>query len=129
MDRVKFQIQEFSSRRLEVSELDAACCDASDIYISIRSKIEKLDTLKISIVKHIKSFEGWEYFIDTFNRSHITVTMFNWVKILGDIIVLGYSPLGTCDMMLYEEMGTCHISDLKNIENIIKERKEYYNNN
>ena len=129
MDRVKEQIQEFSSRRLEDSELDAVLKDASDIYLSIRAKLEVLDQLKLSIIKHIKSFDDWEYFIDTFNESHIAVPMFNWVKIIGDIIVLGYSPFGSYDTILYKEMGTCRVEDLKNIETIIKERKEYYNNN
>lgn len=126
MDRVKYQIQEFGSRRLEDSVLDTVLKDASDIYLSIRCKIDELDSLRGLIVKHIKSFEGWEYFIDTFNESHIAIPMFNWVKVLGDIIILGSSPLGLYDTLLYKEMGTCHISDLKNIETIIKERKEYY---
>lgn len=152
MNMVESQKWAFATRRLDTDELDNALKESSEIYFSIRSKlvvagsdkalkespeiyfsirskIDILDTDNLLIVHHVKSFPDWEYFIDTFNNSHIPVSMFNWVKILKDTIVLGSSQYGAYDHFLYKEMGTCNIEDLKNIENIIINRKKFYTEN
>lgn len=100
---------------------------AADNYMAIRAKLEVLGGDRWAVVSHIKSFPDWEYFIDNFNETILSVTMFNNVQVYPDKIILRHSDLGSEDIYFHtQDMGVCTFDDLLNIEKIIEDRKNYY---
>jgi hypothetical protein len=100
---------------------------AADNYMAIRAKLEVLGGDRWAVVSHIKSFPDWEYFIDNFNETILSVTMFNNVQVYPDKIILRHSDLGSEDIYFHtQDMGVCTLDDLLNIEKIIEDRKNYY---
>lgn len=137
-DNVKSQRQCLAPRRDE--KIGETLERAAERYMKIRADIILLEAEKQAIVSHIRSFEDWEYFIDAFtDNSHPNALYekFNSVSVYSvkddagfgkDMVCLEYDPDG-CRATKSAGcacFGSCTFDDLLNIENIIAERKQYY---
>ena len=111
---------------------------ASDRYLKIRSDIELLDGEHFAIMRHIRSYPDYEYFLDFVFKRHTSKSdtqrtaimpyyKFNAVRVIGDAIELRYEPLHyrfDNNNFIY---GVCSVEDILNIEDIIKVQKSKYN--
>lgn len=132
MDRVLFYRQEAEPRRCE--NIKEVLQNAGNRYHKIRVDIEVLIGENATIVKHIKSFPDWEYFIDNFTKEGTTYAfgMFNSVIVYKTddtkMVSLFYMPSYDRHDKNNIYFGNCTFDDIMNIEEIIRKRKEYYAN-
>ncbi len=130
MDRVLFYRQEAEPRRCEC--IKEVLESAGKRYCKIRADIEVLESEHAAIVKHIKSFPDWEYFIDNFAKeeSPYAFGLFNSVQVYktddAEMVSLFYMPSYNRHDQNNIYFGNCTFDDILNIEEIIRKRKEYY---
>ena len=134
VDIVKLQREDIKGVRyyniLEVMK------SASERYLKIRPELELLDRETSIIVKHIKSFEDWEYFLEYALEQYIKINMakgnearemyskFNAVRVVGGIIELKYEPIHARFDGNNYTYGFCSFDDILHIDEIIKTQKE-----
>jgi hypothetical protein len=130
-DRVEFFRQE--NRPIRQDDIKSLLDSAGSRYAKIRADEELLSGEYGAIVKHIKSFDDWEYFIDTFvsyAEQFCCSGMFNAVQVYksGDteIVTLMWQPNHDRHDKNTVVFGNCSFDDILNIEEIIRKRKEYY---
>lgn len=127
-DPVKFQRLE--QRCLRCDNIEDVLKSASERYRKIRADKEVLESECAAIVRHIKSFQDYEYFIDSiFDKGNDYVEMyskFNMVRMHGNFVELKYEPIcARYDGNNYS-YGICTIEDILNIEEIIENQKKKY---
>ena len=136
-DPIKFQRQEQACIRC--TYIESVLKSASNRYRKIRADQEILTGEYALIVKHIKSYPDYEYFLDAFledrvkrnneeYRSREMYSKFNAVRIVGDVVELKYEPLHYRFDGNNYTFGVCKFEDILNIENIIEEQKQKYLN-
>ena len=135
LDAVQFQREEQQGRRY--NNIPEVIQSASKRYLKIRSDLEVLESEKAAIVKHIKSYEDYEYFLDYVFEKYLEKTnkryeerqpyyIFNAVEVYNDMIVLKYEPLHARFDGNNFTYGVCSTEDIVNIEDIIKTEKAKY---
>lgn len=127
-DPVKFQRLEQQCRHCD--NIEDVLKSASERYRKIRVDKEVLESEYAAIVRHIKSFQDYEYFIDAFfDKGNDYIEMyskFNMVRICGNFVELKYEPIcARYDGNNYS-FGVCTIDDILNIEEIIENQKKKY---
>lgn len=127
-DPVKFQRLE--QQCLHCDNIEDVLKSASERYRKIRADKEVLEGECAAIVRHIKSFKDYEYFIDAiFDKRNDYVEMyskFNMVRMYGNFVELKYEPIyARYDRNNYS-YGICTIEDILNIEEIIENQKKKY---
>ena len=132
-DQVKFQRQE--QECIRCAYIESVLKSASSRYLKIRADQEILKGEYSVIVKHIKSYPDYEYFLDAFlekrserHEPRELYSKFNMVRIVGDVVELKYEPLYYRFDGNNYTFGVCKFEDILNIENIIKEQKQKYLN-
>lgn len=130
-DRVKFA--DGTNAPIRLDNPMAALNTAAECYMKTRAALELLDSARAAIARHIRSYEGWEYFIDAFNtEGPKPYWMFNTVRVYSngngnDLVELLHEPLGYRHDANNILFGTCSFKDVLDIERIIWERKEACN--
>ena len=127
-DIVKFQRLE--QQCCHCDNIENVLKSASERYKRIRADEEVLTSEYGTIVRHIKSFQDYEYFIDAFfdkGNDHIELySKFNMVRIHGNFVELKYEPIyARYDGNNYS-FGVCTIDDILNIEKVIEKQKQKY---
>ena len=127
-DTVKFQRLEQQCNHCD--NIEDVLKSASERYRKIRADEEVLIGEYGAIVRHIKSFKDYEYFIDAFfdkGNDHIELySKFNMVRMHGNFVELKYEPIyARYDRNNYS-YGVCTIEDILNIEEIIENQKKKY---
>ena len=136
-DPIKFQRQEQECTRC--TYIESVLKSASNRYLKIRADQEVLTGEYALIVKHIKSYPDYEYFLDAFLEDYSKrhnkkyeprelYSKFNMVRIVGDVVELKYEPLHYRFDGNNYTFGVCKFEDILNIENIIEEQKQKYLN-
>lgn len=103
---------------------------AGDRYRRIRVDLELLSGEHSAIVKHIKSYDNWEYFIEHFADDGCVCCfdMFNAVCVFKDgdmeTVSLYYMPNHDRNDKNNVYFGTCGFDDVLNIEEIIRKNME-----
>lgn len=129
-DRVKFYRQEAEPRRCD--HIRDVLESAGNRYHKIRAGIEVLGGECAAIVKHIKSFPDWEYFIDNFAEEGVLCAfgMFNSVIVYkhdnAEQVSLYFMPNYDRHDKNNIYFGNCTFDDIMSIEKIIENRKAYY---
>ena len=126
-DKVEFQRSE--QKCLPYSNIGDIVRSASDIYLKIRVDLEMLDMKCSSIVRHIKSYPDWEYFLDAFTeggRDIMEYSKFNAVRVFNNVVEMKYEPIGARFDGNNFSFGVCSVEDILNIEEIIENRKRKY---
>ena len=130
-DPIKFQRQEQECTRC--TYIESVLKSASNRYLKIRADQEVLTGEYALIVKHIKSYPDYEYFLDAFlekrsNRyeTKVEYSKFNAVRVVGDVVELKYEPIHHRYDGNNYTFGVCKFEDVLNIEQIIEEQKKKY---
>lgn len=131
-DKVEFQ-REMSVHH-KCNDIKQVLKDASQRYKKIQADLEIIESDYAVIVNHIKSYDGWEYFVDEFHKPaegcvSRMYNLFNAVRVVGDIVELKYEPNHERFDGNNYTYGTCSFDDILNIEKIIVDRKRYYAEN
>lgn len=136
-DPIKFQRQE--QKCIKCTYIESVLKSASNRYRKIRADQEILTGEYALIVKHIKSYPDYEYFLDAFLEDYTKrnsgeykpkemYSKFNAVRIVGDVVELKYEPLYYRFDGNNYTFGVCKFEDILNIEKIIEEQKQKYLN-
>lgn len=130
-DPIKFQRQEQECNNCNY--IESVLKSASNRYLKIRSDQEILKGEYSVIVKHIKSYPDYEYFLDAFLEKRIKryepkemYSKFNAVRIVEDVVELKYEPIHHRYDGNNYTFGECKFEDILNIEKIIEEQKQKY---
>jgi len=130
-DPIKFQRQE--QECIRCTYIESALKSASDRYLKIRVDQEILKGEYSVIVKHIKSYPDYEYFLDAFLEKRSEryepremYSKFNAVRVVGDTVELKYEPIHYRYDGNNYTFGVCKFEDILNIEQIIEKQKQKY---
>lgn len=125
---------------VKTQRLEQQCCHCDNIENVLKSASERYKRIRAdeevligeygAIVRHIKSFQDYEYFIDAFfdkGNNYIELySKFNMVRIHGNFVELKYEPIyARYDGNNYS-FGVCTIEDILNIDKIIEKQKQKY---
>lgn len=136
-DPIKFQRKEQTC--VKCDHIESVLKSASNRYFKMRLDQEILKDEYCVIVKHIKSYPDYEYFLDAFLEDYSKrhnkkyeprelYSKFNAVRVVGDNIELKYEPIHYRFDGNNYTFGVCKFVDVLNIEKIIEEQKQKYIN-
>lgn len=129
-DRVTFCRQE--TRPMRWDDIRGVLEKAGKRYRRVRVELELLSGEEGVIVRHIKSYPDWEYFVENFTESS-TVCAFNQFNSVivyknedNELVWLCFMPNHDKNDKNNIKFGCCTFDDILNIEEIIEKRKSYY---
>lgn len=130
MDRVTLCRQE--TRPMRWDDIRSVLEKAGKRYRRVRIELELLSGEESVIVRHIKSYPDWEYFVENFTESP-TVCAFNQFNSVivyknedTELVLMCFMPNYNRNDKNNIEFGRCTFDDILNIEEIIEKRKSYY---
>lgn len=130
MDRVTLCRQE--TRPMRWDDIRSVLEKAGKRYRRVRIELELLSGEESVIVRHIKSYPDWEYFVENFteNPTVCAFNQFNSVIVYKnedtELVLMCFMPNHNRNDKNNIEFGRCTFDDILNIEEIIEKRKSYY---